>query len=428
MDRITRFLCDPKKVIKSLAVLALSIGVLVYVYSQSIGVTQSDIVTETSVLVSLNDSIKAESFIFRDETVIGSGMEGSIVTVVSEGERVSKGQLLANVYTDEKGADLQDEISRIQRRIDILENSVVKGGFVISDLDKIDRDIKEIEAKLIYSASTGNLQEAIDDSSDFLVKLNKRDLIVNSDSDYSAELQNLLQQKISVESQISSISNPIYASSSGYFYGAVDGYEEDFDISLAGTVTLDNFDDFADIPAKETKKGQVKIVNSFIWNLVCRIDSSELSNVKEGWHYYVTFPENRDARIDMELVKIDSETNSASAILIFRANKLPNNFDYKRFQRAEIVKNAIEGLSVPKKALRYVDGTEGVYVLVGDVVRYRQVKRIAEKDNYYVVELDKSNMLFEDEEKENENKYKSLSLYDNIIVSGKELFDGKIVG
>lgn len=428
MDKFARFLCDPKRLIKSLAVLALSIGVLVYVYSQSMGTTKSEIETETSILVNMNDSIEAESFIFRNETVIGTAQNGSIVTVVSEGERVSKGQLLANVYSDSGDALLQDEISRIQRRIDILEDSAVKGGFVISDLDKIDADINEIETGFIYSAQTGDLATAIHDSSEFLVKLNKRDLIINSDSDYSAELESLLQQKSNLESRISSVSSPIYATGSGYFYSEVDGYEDAFDVSLAHTVDLDNFDDFANTSAAEVKNGQVKIVNSFIWNLVCRIDSEELSNVKEGWNYYITFPENRDTKIDMELVKIVSETNSTTAILVFRANKLPQGFDYKRFQKAEIVKSGIEGLSVPKKALRYVDGTEGVYILVGDVVRYRQVERIAEKDNYYVVKINRNNALFEDEKQETESRYKSLSLYDNIIVSGKDLFDGKIIG
>ena len=121
------------------------------------------------------------------------------------------------------------------------------------------------------------------------------------------------------------------------------------------------------------------------------------------------------------------ETNSAKALAIFRVNVLPSGFDYKRFQTAEIVLGGIEGLSVPKKALRVINGVEGVYILVGDVIRFRRVERIAEKEEYYVVRYIKDNDVFDDGD-ENAVYVKPLELYDNIVVSGKDLFDGKIVG
>ena len=96
-------------------------------------------------------------------------------------------------------------------------------------------------------------------------------------------------------------------------------------------------------------------------------------------------------------------------------------------KKAEIVIEGIEGISVPKKALRVLNGVEGVYILVGDVVRFRSVERIAEKGEYYIVKLKSNAAVFEDEKGE-EVEIKPLSLYDNIIVSGKELFDGKIIG
>ena len=123
----------------------------------------------------------------------------------------------------------------------------------------------------------------------------------------------------------------------------------------------------------------------------------------------------------------NKRTDSSSALAVFRVNVLPTDFNYKRFQRAEIVVEGIEGISVPKKALRVVNDVEGVYILVGDVVRFRSVERIAEKDGYYIVKLKSNAAVFEDDKGE-EIEIKPLSLYDNVIVSGKELFDGKIIG
>ena len=88
----------------------------------------------------------------------------------------------------------------------------------------------------------------------------------------------------------------------------------------------------------------------------------------------------------------------------------------------------VEGLSVPKSAVRVVDGVKGVYILVGDVIRFRRIEITDERDNYYVVRIKSNNDVFEQEEETQGRDVKYISLYDNVVVSGKDLFDGKIVG
>lgn len=428
MNRFARFLCDPKRVVRTIAALVACVGIVVYVYLQVMGGFNEGIVTETAMHVSMNDTIKAESCIFRDETVLENDTKGAVVTLVSEGERVSKGQLIANIYPDENDALLQDEINRINRRLEILENSSVDKQFVISDLRRLDDNIDEIFADIYEDSSRGNLSSAISSSSELLVLLNKRDLIVESGFDYSQELEKLNEEKKALEGRISSVATPLFAAESGYFFGDVDGYEQTFDISLVDKITLSDFEGLMGAHAdEETSKGSVKIVNDFIWYLVCSLDAEGARTLTEGEKYTVSFPENGDFEIDMTLSRVVSETNSTSSLAVFRVNVLPGGFNYKRFQDAEIVIKGIEGISVPKKALRVVNGVEGVYILVGDVVRFRSIERIAEKDGYYVVKL-KSNAAVFEEDNGDVTEIKPLSLYDNIIVSGKELFDGKIIG
>lgn len=430
MDRFARFFCDPLKVIKFIAVLVFSIGIIIYAYFQAMGGFDNDIVTETSYLVSMNDSIEADAYIFRDESIVSKDGNGTIVTLVSEGDRVSKGQLIANVFPDATDASVQDDINRVQRRLDILEDSSVDAEFVISDLAKLDNDIHGIMADIFSFSSDGNLSGIIDNSSELLIKLNKRDLIVDSNFDFSSEMENLLAEETRLQNKISAISSPLFASSSGYFYGEIDGYEKTFDIDLVENMTLDLLEELSVSQPDESvlSKGGVKIVNDFIWYTVCLIDSQQVSKLEVGQSYNVSFPENAGVEIKMTLNNIVKETNSATALAIFRVNVLSGSFDYKRFQGAEIVLGGIEGLSVPKKALRIVDGVEGVYILVGDVIRFRRVERIAEKDDYYIVRHIKNNELFNEEETEEVIKIQPLSLYDNIVISGKKLFDGKIVG
>lgn len=429
MDRFAKYFCDPVKVIKNIAAYALCIGVVVYVYLQVMGGFDSDIVTETAMHVTMNDFVSADACLFRDETVSHVPSGGNIVTLVSEGDRVSKGQLIANIYSDESDAVLQDDINRINRQIEIVKESAVNKNFVISDLHDLDKDIDGLLDNILYSASAGKMSEVISDSSKLLVKLNKRDLIVESDFDYGKQLESLVAEKAHLEGRISSVSTPVLSASSGYFFGDVDGYEEIFDIDNIDKYSLRDFENLLekDADQKLAESGSVKIVNDFIWYIACFVDSEKAATLTEGRRYNLVFPESANDEMGVTLHKIVFETNSTTSVAVFRVNVLPKEFSYKRFQSAEIVLSSIEGISVPKKALRVVDGVEGVYILVGDVVRFRTIERIAEKDGYYVARLKTNKELFE-ESVNDDIPVKSLSLYDNVIVSGKDLFDGKIVG
>lgn len=427
MDRFSKFFCDPFKVLKLLFAVLAGTVIIFYAYHQVSGGFDDKVETEMSILVNINDSVSADAYVFRDEYVLKDAVDGVIVTLVSDGDRVSKGQLIANVYADESDAALQDDINRLQRRLDILEDSSVDTDFVISDITKLDNEISEVLTDIYSDSSKGDLASVIDSSSQLLVKFNKRDLIVDSDFDFSSEKEKIETDMSSLEARISSVSTSITAPSAGYFYGDVDGYESVFLTDSVGEMSIRDFEELTHSKTENvSSENGIKIVRDFVWYLVCSVDSDQLVNLKSGNSYTVSFPENADYQMDMLLDRTVKETNSSKALAIFRVNILPNQFDYKRYQKAEIVLNEKEGLTVPKKAFRVVNGVEGVYILVGDVVRFRKIERIGEKDDYYIVRYDSQPNYFEDENSADNTPY--LSLYDNIIVSGKNLFDGKIVG
>lgn len=428
--KFTGLINDPLKLMKALIGVFLGLGVAVYVWLQATSGFDSDIVTEMAMAVTVNETAQARAYVFRDETVMGKNNTGAIVTVVSEGDRVSKGQLLANIYPNVEDTLLQDEINRIDRKLAILDDSTVDSQYVITDLSKIDSQINEVFADIYSAGATGKISDAIDSSAQLLATLNRRDLIVNSDRDFTAEKASLVAQRRQLEAKIDSSSAAVYAQSSGYFYSDVDGYEEIFTPDVVDTLTLESFEELTSRQSDENirNNGSVKIINDFVWNMVCQVSSDKAALLKVNSRYRLVFPESTDEEITMKLVKIVSETTSPTALAIFRANVMPSTFNFKRGQSAEIVLDSKEGLSVPKKAVRQINGENGVYILVGDVIHYRHVDIIDETDNYYLVSYGKSAQAFETEQSNTENISKRLSLYDHVIVSGKDLFDGKIVG
>lgn len=405
--------------------------IILYAWFQISSGISSGVETQVAVMTELYQTIETQGYIFRDEAVVNKTSGGTVVTIVSDGQRISKGEKLAAIYHDDGGASLQDDINRLQRRIDVLDKSAVDSEYLVSDIEKIDSDILDTLNSIYKCVNTGDLSSAVNYGSDFLVKLNKHELIVSSEKDYKDERTMLVAEKKSLESKINAMSTAVYATSSGYFYGDVDGYESSFSPALLEDITISEFEQLTDSKpdTDSIARSAGKIVNDFVWFVACSVDSSELAGFEEGSYYKLSFPEASDKTIKMSLYRIVRENAMANSLLIFRSNINPENFNYQRAQKVEIVGDSIEGLQIPKQSLRVINGVKGVYILFGDVVHFRRTEIIGETENYYIVSDNKDDYyVFEDEDISELSSLKALSLYDNVIVAGKDLFDGKIIG
>ena len=79
-----------------------------------------------------------------------------------------------------------------------------------------------------------------------------------------------------------------------------------------------------------------------------------------------------------------------------------------------IVKDEYEGIRVPSTALRVVDSVTGVYVVSGMEAKFVAIDIIHSTEDYSICAPNTSDS-------------SKLRLYDEIIVKGKNLYDGKII-
>ena len=79
-----------------------------------------------------------------------------------------------------------------------------------------------------------------------------------------------------------------------------------------------------------------------------------------------------------------------------------------------VVSKEYSGLKVSKKALRVVDSQKGVYIVKGMQAKFVPVEILYSNDSIMICE------------KSDEDG--SLRLYDQVIVKGRNLYDGKIIG
>jgi hypothetical protein len=122
--------------------------------------------------------------------------------------------------------------------------------------------------------------------------------------------------------------------------------------------------------------------------------------------------------------QIDSAASN-EVILIFETNFIPFDFDFSRKQTVQIVFNEITGIKVPEEALHVVtmeDGTaaEGVFVRHNNLIVFRELPRhesLGKFNGYY---------LYLEPSKRGEGGG-TLQLYEEIIIEGRNLYDGRVI-
>lgn len=432
--KLADFFCDPKTAVKNVALLLLMVFLVIYAFFQILPTFTQNITTETALLVSVYDTCKTTGYIFRSEQLVEKSTGGVTVTLVKDGERVSKGQIFANVYSDSSSAGLQEQINAIDRKIDILSKSVVDTDLYVTDITKTDQAIDKDFDTLFSMVSAGDLSDVLTTEKSLLVNMNKKTLITNMNNGYHSEIASLQNERNALQSRIRSVSKSLYAASSGYYYGDVDGYENVFTPDKLNDLTLASFRELTSHEAETSLSSHTagKIVTDFVWHLVCEADKYSAAGFAVGSYYKIRFPSFSEEMVTMKLVNAVSVTSDDTALLVFRGNTAPENFPYLRTQEADIIGQSHTGLAVSKKAVRIVDGQKGVYILDGDIVRFRLIEILFEEEDSYIVAPEKpvpdeADANTEDVEISDRPAYKYLSLYDNVIVGGKDLFDGKIL-
>ena len=103
------------------------------------------------------------------------------------------------------------------------------------------------------------------------------------------------------------------------------------------------------------------------------------------------------------------------AVVVLALDTMNNELAQQRVLDITIVYEEHEGLKVDNRAIRFVDGQKGVYVFIASQVKFLPVEVLWQGENYSIVKQEAS------------ADKKHLRIYDEIIVKGKNLYDGKFI-
>ena len=404
--------------IATIAVAAAALAYLGYHFFEGFS---ADIETEYATLVTDSDVVPLDAYIMRSESVIfaASATSGhSVGYVFSDGTKVHGGQVVANIYTGDGSSD--EAIVDLDRRIDLLESSNLTDGMTSSDTYVIDSKIQNYYYLIHQSTLLGNYSNLTKRRDELLTLINKRKILTGATTGYSDRIESLTAERALLSAGQDTIAESVEAPYAGYFYSTTDGYESTFSASKVESLTLAEFDKMlSSQPTRYSDRAVGKMVSDFNWYIVCETTRDSLRYFTKGYPYYVNFPYNDDISIKMTLSNVVSEVGSDRVLLVLETERIPEDFSFRRMQPVELVRSSYTGYRVPISAARLVDGKQGVYIMIGNTIEFREIDILLEMDGYYIVA---------EQDPVNDPDYASkLGLYDQIVVSGKNLYDGKLI-
>lgn len=370
----------------------------------------SPLTTASAIVYEAGTGSYTTGFVVRDESVIRSSY-GITTMVVSEGERVSKGQVMATGYRNPDAQARQAEITELENQLAQLEYASAYSGSA-ADQALLDSEIQSQLLTMCKYAARKDFNSAADRSASLKGLVLRRMSSEEERASMQARIDQLQQQLDSLREDTSGDTMAVTAEHSGYFSGSVDGFEDILTPQSLQTMTLD---EFLDIRSRQTPTDSVgKLISGITWYYVTQVPTAQTEGVEPGDTVPVNFASDLYGELLMTVDRLGADEDG-SRLLVLSCDSYMQEVTLLRQQSADIVFTSYRGLRVPKEAIRVDDGMQpGVYVLEGRAAVWKPIHILYDNGESYVAELDKTST---------ENLWPG----DEIIVGGKNLYDGKVV-
>jgi len=348
-------------------------------------------------------------FVVRDESVVSSGYSITNL-IVSEGERVAKDQTVATGYLTEDAQARQEQIQELELQLQQLEYAVSYSADA-SDQARLDAEIQSRLLDLTKYLARGDMNSALDLSTGLKGLVLRRSTSAEGDTAMQLSISALKERLAQLQTGDRDETMEVQAQHSGYFSGTVDGYESVLTVDMLENLTVAQLDE---LTSRDTAARAVgKIIRGDTWDYVTDVPADQVAAVRKGSKVPVSFAGHFLEGLQMTVHRIGEEENGR-CLLILSCDRYMQEVTLLRQQSADVIFSSYTGLRVPKNAIRVVDQKPGVYVAEGKTAAWKQVEILYDNGESYVVALDKSST---------DNLWPG----DEIIVGGKNLFDGKVV-
>ena len=407
--------------------LAVTLGVLAYFGIQGLQYLGDPLTTTLAYNYQVEEGMDLSGYVVRREQVLADEASGLLRLQRSEGEKVGAGGTVALVYADQASLDRQREIDELSGRIEQLQfaQEASLGSEVSLKLDaQIMRSLLDYRAEL----AAGRLDNAEEHETELKSLVLKRDYTYSDTEDLSGQIAELQSQLKELKAQAASSVRAVKAPVSGVYSAVVDGYETVLTPGLLADMTPSQLNAVQADETLTSQTGKLILGDSWYYAVTMSADQAKALRDSSGT-MTLCFAKGVEQDQTVTLYAVGPE-EQGRVVVTFRGEYNMAQVTLLRRQSAQLIWRTVAGIRVPNEALRAAntkvdqEGNRttveslGVYCVVGMEARFKPVEVLYSGDGFVLVRSTAAS----DQE--------SLRLRpgDEIIISAKDLYDGKVVG
>ena len=403
--------------------LLVCLGVAVYFGYQSLRYLDDPLTTTAAYGYTVDETISASGYVVRSERVLEDEAGGLLRLARSEGERVSVGGTVASVYADQASLDRQNEIDALEARIGQLEY-VQSASLSYEASAKLDSQIAQDLLAVRAALAAGRLDTVESRGGELRALVMKRDYTYSGD-DLDGQLESLRQELKELRRQAAGTTRRISAPVSGLYSAVVDGYETVLTPESVLEMSPSQLSAVQPDGAAGSHVGKLILGDS--WYYAASLRAGEIKDLQEAGSISLRFSKDVARDLDVTIQSVSWEENGRS-VVVFQGKYDLAQLTLLRQQTAEIILNTMSGIRVPQESLRVVpqsvageEGekrevqTTGVYCVVGVKAIFKPVKVLYSGEGFALVQPAGA-------------AKRILRSGDEVIVTARDLYDGKVVG
>lgn len=400
-----------KKKKKTGLYIILALLLIVYLFVQWYLINRNKTETVKATEGYLNDSIKSVGYVCKDEIIVSDSYTGYFYYNIENGQRISAGSLIGEAYPSANDINLLFDLIEISNQIENLKDASQFMSTVNADISQTRKDLSLSLAQLSEQLSADIYKNVSQISLNATLNLNKINVAMSREGDLNSAIENLTNLKSSVEAQISQPTSSIQSPASGYFINSIDGFENTLNIDSFKNMSYNEGMEILSSPVESSSAVCGKIVTSYKWYLCTYVTSEDAAKLYKGQSVQLSLDssENKYQKATVESV---TEKEDGMFLVVLESSSMNLDAASIRISQCEILFSQYKGIKIPKESLRIIDGEMGVFVQFSKLVQFKKVSPIYQDDNYMILPL-------------NGDSENQVELYDNVIVKGVNLYDGK---
>lgn len=429
------------KKIQTLAAAILTFLLLLYVGYQFYLSNHKGIVTEIAMYGTVSDTVQARGFAIRDEKVITDSYSGVLSYRVADGTRVSKGGVIADVYQSESDAAAWNTIDNLEREIENLQPLAKSADFFAANPSSISTQIYTSLGDIFSELRHGNFSQTTELKENLQLVLNRKQLVTGEESTetYQARIEQLESQKTALASAANPAVGSITSPAAGYFISSTDGFENVVDVSKIKDITADTVRDLLSREQGTGLSSSVgKVCSDFNWYLVCVFSDNVSWRFEDVTQVNLDIPFASTETIPATVIAKNKDAATGDTAVVFECSYMDSDIASVRNETVQVNVQTYSGVLVNEKALRFCDvpytytdengntveavkeNVKGVYIQNGRQLEFVQIFTEKTVNGYAIckTELDEDDYAAMVTDS-------TIQLYDNVVVEGTDLYDGK---